>query len=394
MLPASFLGHHERVDIPGRVWAHVGQPFQPRDYDVVVVGAGRMGAACAYFLRQLAPALKLLLIEEGGLPNEEGASILAPGIWTALDIPPARLRETQWVRGQLQSAFGDLQFQPRPLIELHPEDGPGRIPAASALEAYPESCALVNLEALPYARLDAQAATYRPGLLALHAAQQAIRHSADLLLNTRAHLTPGGVRLERLTVTNTHQIVTHETHEVKAAQVIVAMGARGPAAIEHELGVHTTHGSAYQQYPRLKTPSQARSPLLRAGGLTLRPQHDAYTVVPAIHHRDPHGYTPRGGKLTGVPTGLRRETLEDLVQLMDALPALATDALEVGRSLSDLPGAWVALPDGKPGGQPTHQPVQDGVHLLLGGPGADVLGPSVAYDLAAQLAGTQERPWH
>ena len=57
-----------------------------------------------------------------------------------------------------------------------------------------------------------------------------MRAGADLLLNTHAHLTPGGVRLDRLTVTNTHRIVTHETHEVRAGVVVVALGADELAA--------------------------------------------------------------------------------------------------------------------------------------------------------------------
>ena len=94
-----------------------------------------------------------------------------------------------------------------------------------------------------------------------------------------------------------------------------------------------------------------------------------------------------------MPTGLRRETLEDLVAAMPALPALGTEALESGRSISDIPGAWLALPGGGADGLPLHEQVTGGVYLLLGGPQADTLGLSVAYDLAATLAGVAGRPW-
>ncbi len=370
---------------------------------MVVVGAGRMGSACALFLRQLAPHLRVLLLEEGGLPNEDGATLLAPGVWSARGLPGGRLEgkrragerlaQARWTRRQLETAFGDVSFVPRPLIRLFAQAGPERIPTADALASWPDAQAVVNAPALPFAEVDPDAATYRPGAVALAAARAAVAAGADLMLNARARPVSGGVVVERLTVTNTHQIVTHETHTLPANVTVLALGADGPHAAEHELGLHTAHARAYRQVPRLNVPSDDATPILHAGGLTLRPQHGGFTLVPAIHHRDPHGYAPTGGRLTGVPTGLRRETLEDLVALMDALPPLGTPALELGRSVSDVPGAWLALPGGRPDGLPRHEQLQEGVHLLLGGPQADTLGLAVAYDLAATVAGTQGRPW-
>lgn len=389
------------MTFPGQVWAHVGQAFHETDFDVVIVGAGRMGAAAALYLRQLAPQLSLLMVEEGGLPNEEAATLLAPGLWTTLDLPPARLAQAQWTRRQLETAFGHVQFSTRPLIELAPEAAPDRASSlrtlnlgkpslrpssAELLADYPEAAALLDLTALPLAQLDEQAATFRPGSVALSAAQQAIRLGANLLLNTRANLSPAGLTLERLTVTNTHQIVTHETKSLRAGLTVIAAGAAGPALVEHGLGQHTRHARAYQQYPRLSLPSHDQTPALRVQGLTLRPQQGGWTLVPRIHHRDPHGYVPAGGKLTGVPTGLRREVLEDLVALMPAVPALTGEELQVGRSLSDLPGAWVALPNGQPGA-PQWEEISPGYYLLLGGPQADTLGLAVAHDLAQTISG-------
>ncbi|WP_338014439.1 FAD-dependent oxidoreductase [Deinococcus cavernae] len=397
---------------PGQVWAHVGQPFQAAEFDVVVVGAGRMGAALALFLRRLAPHLSLLMVEEGGLPNEEGATILAPGLWTTLDLPRQAQwsqqdqwsEQAQWTREQLASAFGEMPFEPCPLIELYASPLPGHdhspqggqpsaaVPYESSAELareFPVLRELANLDALPLARVDRQAALYRPASVALNAAQQAVRLGANLLLNTRARLkhAPGPqVMLERLTVTNTHQIVTHEVKVVRARHIVVAAGAGGPPLLEHGLGVHTQHGRAYQQYPRLNLPSPPGTPAVRVSGLTLRPQHGAFTLIPRLHHRDPHGYQPTGGHLTGVPTGLRREVLEDLVNLMDALPALAGPHLQVGRSLSDLPGAWVTLVRGDPQAPPVWETPAPGHHLLLGGPHADTLGLAVAHDLAQHLS--------
>lgn len=377
----------------GQVWAHVGQAFSEVAYDVVVVGAGRMGALCARALRRLAPGLRLLLVEEGGLPNEEGATLLAPGVWSAHDVPPGREAEAAWTRAQLAAHLGDVQFRAAPLVTLGAGAHPDARPTGEALADFPEARALLELAALPWARVDAGAATFRPGAVALNAAQEAVRLGADLLLNTRACPGPGALTLERLTVTNTHEVVVHERRTVRATQVVLAVGAAGAALAEHGLGVHTTHGRAYRQAPRLEEPSADTSPVVRVDGLTLRPQAGGWTLVPAIWHRDPQGYVPGGGLLTGVPTGLRRETLEDLVALMDAVPALAGRGLGLGRSLSDVPGAWVALPHGRPDAPPLWQRL-DGAHtLLLGGPLADVLGLSVAHDLAAALAGAEGRPW-
>lgn len=376
----------------GRVWAHVGQRFEESGYDVVVVGAGRMGAACALYLQRLTPG-RLLLVERGGLPNEEGATLLAPGVWSAFDVPPGREREAAWVRASLEDDFGDVSFRAAPLLDLHAGEVPDALPTAGLLTRFPGAAGLTAPSALPWARVDGSAALYRPGAVALACGQAAVRAGADLLLNTCAHLTPGGVRLDRLTVTNTHEVVTHETRELRAGLVVVAMGADGPAAAEHDLGAHTGHGRAYRQLPRLNAPSGDATPVLRAGGFTLRPQHGGFTLVPPVHHRDPQGYVPTGGRLTGVPVGVRRETLEDLIGLMDALPPLGTGALEVGRSLADVPGAWLALPQGRTDIPPLHEEVTPGVHLLLGGPLADTLGLAVAYDLAARVAGVERRPW-
>ncbi|WP_291424079.1 FAD-dependent oxidoreductase [Deinococcus sp.] len=393
-----------RAAAPGRVWAHVGQPFTEPYFDLVVVGAGRMGAALTLYLRQLLPHRSVLLIEEGGLPNEEGATILAPGIWSTLDLPVAQQEQARWTRTQLETALGDVQWRPRALAELHTQETPGARPTREALADFPEALHLINPEQLPFARLDGYAATYRPGNVALNAAQQAIKLGANLLLNTRAVPLPAvsaqtdsgstgsglaRLKLERLTVTNTHQIVTHETLNLRAGVTVIAAGAAGPALAEHQLGVHTAHGRAYQQYPRLEQPSREDAPILRTGPLTLRPQHGGYTLIPAPHHRDPHGYQPTAGHLTGVQTGLRRELLEDLVALMPAVPALAAEGLQVGRSLSDLPGAWVSLPGGRVNGWPLWEELTPEAFLLLGGPSADTLGLWVAHDLAAELARRQ-----
>ena len=126
----------------GQVWAHVGQPFESIHYDLVVVGAGRMGAALAHSLRELSPQFSLLLAEEGGLPNEEGATILAPGVWHA-DVPlgqSARAEETRALLGDALNVCGllDLSTEAREgfpsVVEVWTPDWTG-VPEPTAREA-------------------------------------------------------------------------------------------------------------------------------------------------------------------------------------------------------------------------------------------------------------------
>ncbi|WP_161881406.1 FAD-dependent oxidoreductase [Deinococcus alpinitundrae] len=374
----------------GQVYAHVGQPFAPTPYDVVVLGAGRMGALAAHFLMVQHPSLKLLLLDQGGLPNEEGATILAPGVWTA-DVPEAQRERADFTRrlitGELSGSDGGLGLSgphdaptlARGLVDLLPEAASGSV-AVSELERLPTD--LFDPALLPYARFDPTALTYSAASLTTRAAQSAVRAGADLMLNVEAVPTPTGVELRRLSVTNTHRIVVHETHPLEARQVVVAAGAGGPALAESTLGTVTHHARAYRQLPRLNLPTTDTTPVLRAAGLTLRPHAGGFTVIPAIHHRDPHGYLPTGGRLSGVPVGLRRETLEDVLCALDALPALGTEALELGRSVVDVPGAWLALPES---GWPMYQPLSERHWLLLGGERADVVGAGVARELAARI---------
>ncbi len=389
----SGQGHgpeQQQSESGGQVWAHVGQPFAPAHYDLLIVGAGRMGAALARFLRETAPGLSLLLAEEGGLPNEEGATILAAGVWHAQfageQIPEeqrARAENTRTLLGDLLNVCGLLEFSAGP--------GAGLSPVSDFWT--PELEGVVDPEVLPFARLDERAGTYSAGTLALNCANAAIRAGADLMLNVRAELCGSNsegraqVRLHRLSVTNMHEVVIAHSVNVTADRVIVAAGAAGPHLTEVGLGVVTPHRSAYRQTPRLEVPSTPASPILKVslqvGELLLRPRDGGYTVIPPVPHPDPWGYVPTGGRLVGVPVGLRRETLNAVLEVMDGLPALATEALVPGRSIADIPGAWVALPEG---GWPLWEQLDAAHWLLLGGERADLTGLSVARELADELA--------
>lgn len=358
----------------GQVWAHVGQSFAQTEYDVVVVGAGLLGTAAAQSLRELWPGQRVLLLDEGGLPNEEGATLLGAGVWDAAGLNAEAAALAGVTRRELERWLGG-ELRPLPLLDFGEE---GAQSTAEVLAGFPGLAGWVDPAQLP--RVERRdALTYRPGELTLRLGQAAVAAGADLMLNVRAELTPGGVRLHRLTVTNRHEVVVHETREVRAGLVVVAAGAAGPELLEQGLGLHTPHGRAYVQRPRLRQPSDpAASPLLRSGELLLRPLSGEYSLYLPPEAADPHGYQPTSGRLTGVQVGLRRELLCSLLPRMEGLPVLASDALGVGRSLADIEGAWLGLPYGNPQHPPLAEQVADGVWLLLGGSatrgGVDTLG--------------------
>ena len=333
-----------------------------------------MGAAFARAALELAPGLRLLLVEEGGLPNEEGATILAPGVWHA-GVPDGQRERVEATRARLGG-----RLNPCGLLELRPHLAEGFSRAADLWT--PELRRLADPQHLPFTRLDPGAGTFSPASLTLENAQAAVRAGADLMLNARGLPRPDGAELQRLSVTNTHRVVVDHSLDVMAERVVVAAGAAGPGLVEVGLGALTPHRRAYRQSPRLNGPSSNRSPVLRAGGFTLRPQGGGYTVIPPIPHPDPWDYRPGGGRLLGVPVGLRREVLEAMLEMLEALPALASEALEVGRSLADVPGAWLALPEG---GWPLWELLDASHWLLLGGPNADLTGLAVAEELAREL---------
>lgn len=347
-----------------------------------------MGCLLAYYLSSQKSKKNILVVEEGGLPNEEGATLLAPGIWNPDPLKTPSERKDSLFDICLEESFGDIQYQARTMLHFafdqstltHLEMPPSHLETTD-----PHWSTLINPAKLKLTH-QTKAATYRPGNLALNAMKQAIQQGCHLMLNARAHCLPKGeVRLDRLTVTNTHQIVVHESHVIRPQCIVMAAGAHGPQQLEQDLGNYTPHKSAYVQYPHLAYPSSDTSPILRFPHLTLRPQHGGWTLIPAIQQSDPYGYLPVGGRLNGVQTGLRRELLEQLVSLMDVIPALATKHLQVGHSLNNISGAWVSLPAGKIDSFPVFQQLDQHLYLLLGGPEADTYGAHVAQALSQEL---------
>lgn len=380
----------ENTSQAGRVWAHTGHLFTSTNPDILIIGAGRMGSLLAHYLSSRESKKNILVVEAGGLPNEEGATLLAPGIWN----PHTPKSPTESINLPLENcldqSFDDIQYFERQILYFglgKSDQTPSMVSKFSDLTTTntdPYWLTLLNIQELTLTH-HALAATYRPGSLAISAMKTAISQGCNLMLNTRAHFVPNGIRLDRLSVTNTHQIVVQESHIIQPRKIIMAAGAHGPRQLEQELGHHTRHSSAYVQYPHLNYPSSDQSPILCFPKFSLRPQHGRWIIIPTIQQADPDGYSPIGGRISGVNTGLRRDLLEELIVSMEAIPALATKHLQIGHSLTDISGAWVSLPKGKTTTQPLFEQLDQHLYLLLGGPQADTYGAATAQALSQEL---------
>ncbi|MFC6801775.1 hypothetical protein ACFQDE_08625 [Deinococcus caeni] len=95
-------------------------------YDFIVIGAGRMGSLLTLALTRAAPHARLLLIEQGGLPNEEGHTILAPGVWTTAHLPPDQHPAAHASRTLIEEL---AQPTPAPTSRCTPTRPPAACPA-------------------------------------------------------------------------------------------------------------------------------------------------------------------------------------------------------------------------------------------------------------------------
>ena len=234
-----------------------------------------------------------------------------------------------------------------------------------------------------YARFDPDALTYSAASLTTRAAQSAVRAGADLMLNVEARPTPSGVELRRLSVTNTHKIVVHETHRLEARQVVVAAGAEGPSLAEQSLGTVTHHAQGLPAVAEAEPADHRRDPDHPGGGAD---------AAPARRGPDPHPKhsPPRPARLPAHRRAAERRAggicaakpWRTCSRRWTPCPPWRHEALELGRSVGDVPGAWLALPEG---GWPCYQPLSERHWLLLGGERADVVGAGVARELADKL---------
>ena len=379
-------------------------------YDRVVLGGGLLGLAAAFYLRALEPEASLLIVEQGGIPSESGATFVSPAVAHAF-FEQAELRQrARWtlqILANLSEETGverpnDVPFRQVGVLNLERETREGTQPTRKHLETFSSEQAdamgaLLALPEFPHARWDAGAGYGSAEAAALHYGYGAVGRGADLLLNARAHpLDEREIKLERLEFDRQmrHRVV--KTEKVTTDSVIVAAGAETSALVEDVLGVLLLYRRRYVQYPRIEADAglpledgRVSLPVIQADGFTLRPQGEGLLVVPPPLPPDPDGYEPTGARLLGVRVGVRREVLDALLAHADALPFVNWESLNLGKTVQKVRGAWEVIP---PDGVPEWRQVE-GWHTLVGGRHGFSLGLAAAYDLVATLAKRDARPW-
>ncbi|MBV9657625.1 MAG: FAD-binding oxidoreductase [Verrucomicrobia bacterium] len=401
---------------PGKILNRAGQELPRAKYDFAVIGGGLLGIVCAWFLREFADAGKIvLLIEASGIPSEEGATHVAPALHHHFYNHPEELARAGWL-----SHFLENQNTATPLfsrvgfLRQHRADDPPPRPFA-AWRAEQSANVRHNLAALDAGFAEDTSVVFDPAggyahaeALALHLGRAAVTRGVDLLLNARAAFDDGDpttLRLDRLEMNNRMQVEIVRRETVHAATVIVACGASGARFIADQLGASPPagFGRSYVQYLRFENDADLRRdargvlamPVVATarGGFALRPHGDGALLVPVAPPLapDPADYAPAGGRLQGVPTGLRQELLNRLVAALDAVPALGRASLNLGQTATQLRGAWEAL---TPSGRPEFRQMPDTAVWLLAGGGEHgfSLGVAKACELAHQLSATTAAP--
>ena len=375
-------------------------------YDTLIIGAGLLGLATAFYLKKHG-AGSVLVAEQGGVPSETGMSFASPAIFNP---GGARPKERAWVRRTLLNLSEetgvtrphDVPFRPVGLARFSAEASQNSMDFADFLETLDAEQTVLEemLEPDHFRQVtwqpsggygSAEAAAYYYGY-------GAVKLGVDLLLNTKVTpLSPKEFRGDRLEYTRdmSQQVVSSD--RITAGRVIVAAGSASMSLVEDALGELLPYGRVYQQYPRIETDprlplekGRVRLPVISAHKFTLRPQGEGLLIVPPARSADPADYTPSGGKLMGVRVGLRREILEQLMAAGEQMPVLTWESLNLGKTLSKVRGAWqVVTPDGLP----EWRSLGEDWYSLVGGDEGFSLGLASAYELAAELHGSKERPW-
>lgn len=384
-------------------------------YDVIVIGGGVLGLATAFYLRKFAPSRTVLVVEQGGIPSEEGETHFSPALHHHFFATKSEQHRARWwstvladlgresgVTIALKNGFSRLGYitsEPAAVEMAGTNPRTFRLAKGSEFRGtmVGKFCAFAADASLA---VDPDGGCGNAEAVALHYGHGAVALGADLCLNARAAVDRSGdIRLDRLTINNRMQIETERQTRVQAATLVLAGGAATGALIEHQLGEPNPFRRYFAQFPRidhvpgdpLREDGVLDCPVVSTGDFTIRPHLDGALIIPSPLPPDPEGYVPAGGRLMGVNVGLRKELLTRLVQRMDAIPAFTLPTLNLGKTAGSLRGAWEAL---TPSGRPECNRLGDlDAYALVGGPSGFSLGPAKALELAAQITGQMSMPW-
>lgn len=391
----------------GRVFNSADRALVQDSYDIVLLGGGILGLTCAFYLRKLLPEASVLLIEEEGIPSEQGASHSSPGILAEHSYEGLSRQKYRWVLQTLTHLAEETQLKRAEQVLYQtgmlrfakdlsgPSDSLSDLGEARILAL----TSMLEPEHFPAVYWDRQAAYAHVEAAALAFGFAAVKLGLDLMLNTRAEsISERVLGLKRLEYNRYMQRVIVKEERLSVKTVIVALGSKTAGFIEAALGEVLPYKQVYRQYPRIEAdkrlPLKAGRvdlPIIQASGFYIRPQGEGLLIVPPDLPADPAGYKPIGGKLMGVRVGLRRELLECFLEAMPDLTLLAWESLNLGKSLTNVRGSWDSI---TPGGLPEWRQVTGSSwYSLIGGRHGLALGIAEAYDLAASLAGLVTRPW-
>ena len=401
--------------MPGHVLTRADQDLPSAHYDTVIIGGGVLGLAAAFYLRKFAPEKSVLVVEQGGIPSEEGETHFSPALHHhCFPAEPDRRRARWWTR-----VLADFDRESGVTIALKHVFSPvgyvttdaAAIAAVTSGQSAGRSATGAEFRGTMAGRFfdfadDAALAIDPAGgcghaeAVALHYGYGAVKLGVDLCLNARAAFDrTGDLRLDRLTINNRMQIVVERQTRVRAGVIIVASGAATGPLIEHQLGELTPFRRYYAQFPRidhaadftLRSDGSLDCPVVSSGDFTIRPHLDGALVIPSPLPPDPEGYIPGGGRLMGVNVGLRKELITRFVDRMESIPALSMSTFNLGRTSANLRGAWEAL---TPSGLPEFARIANlDAYALVGGPHGFSLGAATALELAAHLSGQPALPW-
>lgn len=405
------------MSAPGRVLNRAALDPPRGEYDFAVIGGGLLGVACAWFLREFAPGKSVLLVEAGGIPSEAGGTHVCPALHHHFFPDVGEGARARWLSawlgslapaGNTRPLFAPVGFlraaEPGEIADLAVPFGLWREGQGENVRRNVET--LFGFPGDAPVRFDPAGGYGNAEALALHLGRAAVGRGLDLMLNARAAFDGSltTLRLDRLEMNNRMQVETVRQTTVRAGVVVVACGAAGGRLVGDGLGEAVPGlGYFYAQYPRFENDVElcrdvrgvTEMPVVAApGGFTIRPHGDGALLVPPTPTvPDLEGYVPVGGELFGVRTGLRRELLNPLVDALETLPALGRPALNLGKTVANVRGAWETL---TPGGRPLvwRHPGGAPVSLLAGGPHGFSLGIAAACELAHTLSGTDAPlPW-
>ena len=393
----------------GRVFNHAGIPLERAHYNVGIVGGGLLGLSCAFWLKSLEPDLKVLIVEQGGIPREGGATQNSSGLFSLANLEDRRT-EAHWtlkILQDLEQITGiqrphDPRFQQVGWLNLE-STGTDRVlePDLKFLSSTAQSNLerLVNLSSVSQARFESRGSYGSASSTALHFGFGAVAKGADLMLSTRARAEAGSrnLTLERLDIDRWMNVFVARQERVEVDKLIVAAGADTSCWLEQNLGLGFELPRHYVQHLRISEKAalerlggEVVMPVLEWGGFVLRPHLGGVLISLPPIAADPADYVARGANFMGVPVGLRREYLDPVLEAVNTLPCLNWPELNLGKTALELLGAFEVARE-----FPDWLEVEAGVYALFGGRRGFELGLSTALDLASSLLEKEktERPW-